>query len=313
MRSLVTLDDLDHEGLTPDEIFDLEGAYVEAIARTPHAEERYGHFHPSANGSCGRKNVYEYTRVPALSNQQIYKLWKTHEKLLTATKVKNDAAGKTDTTPDVARDQDTLDFGHAAHALILERRLGQIKEMLEERGWTVEIEVEKPHDPNTDLLRQHYDLGGTTDALIRVTDPHGDSQEGVLEVKSSKSKLFHKMQAAKKEHLAQANIYALRWGVPNIWVWYFNKDDSDRRVFRSFFDPVLLEETLGRFAEWKRHADAGTLPERDMNMWICARCPWQTPCNPPILNGGANKAAVARARARGGLGRPQLTMIRRKT
>lgn len=315
MRSLITLADLPDTPLHPEELFDLEAAYVDTLAATPHAEERYGHFHPSANNSCGRKNVYEYTRTPALSYAQIYKILSTRDKVLTGAKLSAQQKEERDMTPDVAKDLDTLDFGHSVHHLILERRLAQIETHLVAQGYEVKIEVEKAHDPATDFLRLNFDLGGTSDGLLTITNPAGVTQRGVLEVKSIKDNGFHELARAKPEHLAQANLYALRNDIPGIWIWYFNKNDSDRRVFRHFFDPVLADQTLAKYAAWKAHADAGTLPLRDENWWMCARCPWQHVCKPRILSHGGlspSQAAVARARNRPGFGGTKLTTIRRK-
>lgn len=298
MKHLAKIDDLLH-GAEDESIFDLEAAYIEAVSSVPVDDYRQGVFHPSASDSCARRNVYEYIRTPAMSVADIYGLGRAKKDKTTSGKAASAARGETvSSAPDLTQDSDNLAFGHATHGLV-QSRLLLIKEHFEKKGYTVKIQIEAGHDPKTDMLRLVYDIGGTADAVIEITDPQGNTQRGILEIKSIKDRLFKELDGPKRGHVEQAHIYAWRFDCPVIWIWYFNKDNADRQVFSMPFDPAILDAVLHRFAEQREHARAGTLPERAMSAWMCARCQFRGPCNPPILMASAGRDAVRRARARG--------------
>ncbi len=298
MKHLAKIDDLLH-GAEEEDIFDLESAYIEAVSAVPVDDHRQGVFHPSAADSCARRNVYEYIRTPSMSVAEIYGQGRSKKDKTTAGKAASTARGESvSQAPDLTQDRDNLDFGHATHGLV-QSRLTLIKEHFEAKGFKFKLVIEAGHDPRTDMLRLTYGIGGTADAVIEVTDPQGNTQRGILEIKSIKDRLFKELKGPKRGHVEQAHIYAWRFDCPVIWIWYFNKDNADRQVFGMHFDPAILDNVLHRFVEQRAHAEAGTLPERDMSAWMCARCQFRGPCNPPILMASAGRDAVRRARARG--------------
>lgn len=301
MKHVASLNDLTLD-LVKEDIFDFEGAYMDAVSSIEEGKDREGYFHPSACGSCPRKIVLEYTRTPGLTAAQVYAL--NHQAdLSTAGKAEKQARGQSFAhIPDLVQDRDNLDFGHATHGL-LQSRLLLIKALLESKGYTVEVEVEAKHNPRTDELRKEYGLGGTADAIFVITAPNGATQRCVIEIKSIKDRLFQELEGPKPDHVGQAHIYAYRFDCPIIYIWYFNKNNADRRVYGMFFDPLIFEKTVEVFQKAKVHADAGTLPPypdpRDVSKWICERCTYRSKCNPPVLQAKAGRAAIARARARG--------------
>lgn len=247
MKSAVTL--ADAANLTKADIFDLEGAYVEALAKKPR-DDRQGHFHPSTIGMCGRRNVYEFVRTPAI---------KTIE-------------------PD---DLEIFDMGHAVHGLV-QGKLADLRRILSPKKIGYEFRAEVRYDPKTDVLYRDLMIGGTTDGILEIW---ADTwrQRGILEVKSINTANFAKLRGPKEDHVLQAHIYCYRFDCPMMWIWYFNKDTSRRKVFPVVYQPELFDKALERFETWFLHAANGTLPPREESFYSCPRCEYRDVCKPASL------------------------------
>lgn len=243
--------------LTRDDVFDVESAYVDMIRNRPR-DNRQGHFHPSAVGSCGRRNVYEYIRTPAIPTIE-------------------------------PEDLEVFDMGHAVHAM-LQDKLVELGNHLAKKGLRYSFQAEVPFNPKTDVLYQDLHIGGTTDGILEI---HGDdwSQRGIVEIKSIKSENFKKLRGPKEDHVMQAHIYARRFDCPIIWVWYFNKDTSERKVYTVLFQKEILDKAISKYVRWLEHADEGTLPDREESFYICPRCEYREACKPPSLSKIRSKAA----------------------
>jgi CRISPR/Cas system-associated exonuclease Cas4 (RecB family) len=312
-KNLVSINDVD-ETTTLADVFDLERAYMRTVAALPD-DDRAGHFHPSANADCGRRNVYEYIRSPGLTSTEVF----AHQDRLRlkagsldtkAKQARTDEGGKGNKLiPDAVRERDNLDFGHALHELV-GRRMMQIKAYYEARGFVMNVQLELGHNPAVDWLRKTYGIGGTTDALIELTNRKGIHQRGILETKSSKHDAFLELTGPKPGHLEQAHLYSFRFDAPVGWIWYFDKDDADRKVYRYLFDPGLFEDVVAKFSAWKAHAENGTLPDREEDFYMCPRCQYQVICRPEILNRIGLPSRIAEATKRGGFGtKRSLTVI----
>jgi CRISPR/Cas system-associated exonuclease Cas4 (RecB family) len=68
-----------------------------------------------------------------------------------------------------------------------------------------------------------------------------------------------------------------------MYLWYFNKDTSRRKVYPIVFKQELLDIALQRFEDWLAHAQAGTLPDRQESFWSCPRCEYRDVCKPEVL------------------------------
>ena len=239
----------DTPGLVKADAFDLEGAYIQMLKETTR-DNRQGHFHPSAIGACGRRNVYEYICAPAIAT----------------------------TDPD---DLEVFDMGHAVHGLV-QGKLAKLGVSLATKGVGYSFREEVRFDPQTDVLYQDLHVGGTTDGILEIwTDTW--KQRGILEVKSIKDENFTKLRGPKEDHVMQAHIYAKRFDCPIIWIWYFNKNTSERKVYTVIFQQEIFERAVTKYALWLSHAESGTLPDREESFYICPRCEYREVCKPPSL------------------------------
>jgi CRISPR/Cas system-associated exonuclease Cas4 (RecB family) len=257
--------------LSAADVFDVEEAYVECVSNKPR-DNRQGVFHPSAVGGCARRNVYEYIRTPCIDTIDADSL-------------------------------EIFDIGHAVHDLVQGKLVEMCQYLEEKKGLKASFEAEVPCPPDDPLLID-FGIAGTCDGVLVVSDPGVWTQRMVVEIKSSKDKNFHRLNKPKKDHIEQAHLYAFRFDCPIILIWYYNKDNSQRRVFVETFDQKVLDRVLKRFQAQLRHAEQGTLPERDENWFMCPRCEYRDVCKPPILKqirGKRRKKKISQARKRGGL------------
>jgi len=248
--------------LGKEDAVDLESLYVETLAEEVKSD-RQGVFHPSAIGMCGRRNVYEYIRAPYIKTI----------------------------------DPDSLEvfaMGHAVHDII-QTRLENLTAPAR-HGITYSFRKEVGFDPKTDKLFLNYGIGGTTDGILTFSGP-GWEQRGILEAKSIKDKLFSELTGPKDDHLMQAHLYAYRFDCPFIWVWYYNKNTSERLIYARVFDPEILHAALDRYVGWMGHIKDGTLPDREESWYMCPRCEYRDICKPPTLDAIKGKAA-GRAKAK---------------
>lgn len=249
MKTATTL--ADATNITKADVFDLEQAYVDTVANTKR-DDRTGVFHPSAVGMCARRNVYEYNAAPAIPTIE-------------------------------PEDLEIFDMGHAVHDLVQ----GKLDKLTHPEELHFRFQAEVKPDWNNDQLYIDYGIGGTTDGIMEIWNEIagnvGWMQRGIVEVKSIKTEAFAKLSGPKPDHLEQAHIYAFRFGCPIIWIWYYNKNDSRRRVYTEVFDREVLMRALTKFQEQLKHAEAGTLPPRDESWWMCPRCAYREQCKPSVL------------------------------
>lgn len=269
MISAVTISDAVY--LTEAEIFDLEGAYTLALTTVERDDSRQGYFHPSGVGACRRKQVYEYIRAPFIPTLD----------------------------PDSL---EIFDMGHAIHELV-GRKLSDVGRVLRPKNIGYDLKLEVPFDPRTDRLFTDLGIGGTCDGVIEIwTDDW--RQRAILEAKSINKDNFEKLSAPKTEHLMQAHLYAYRFDCPIIYVWYYCKNNSKRRVYASPFNAKVFDAAIDYFEQLMRHVEAGTLPERDEDYYNCPRCEYRNVCQPSVLvklRKKTDNAAMAQIRAKGRL------------
>ena len=272
MKSAISL--ADAKDLTKDDIFDLEGAYVETVATTKR-DNRQGYFHPSAVGMCGRRNVYEYISAPCLDTIDPKSL-------------------------------EIFDLGHSIHELV-GRKLDDVRRVMDARSMGYEFRREVPYDKTTDKLFTDFGIGGTTDGLLDIwVDSAVNTwrQRSVLEIKSIKEQGFVELRAPKEPHVMQAHLYAFRFNCPIIYIWYYCKNNSERQVFAMPYREEILMAALKKYEGWLGHADAGTLPDREENYFECPRCEYREICQPSVLakiRSKATGAALTSMRSRGRL------------
>jgi CRISPR/Cas system-associated exonuclease Cas4 (RecB family) len=223
-------------------------------------------------GMCARRNVYEYTRTPCLQTID----------------------------PDSL---EIFDLGHAIHELV-QRKLEDVARVLRPKNMGFSISREATYDETTDSLLVDFGIGGTCDGVMEVWADDW-RQRSVLEAKSKNSKQFSRLgKAPPEDHLLQAHIYAYRFNAPIIYIWCYCKDNSQTKVYPEVFDPDVLRVALKRFEEQLRHAEAGTLPEREEDWYACPRCEYRNTCQPAIISqirSQKTSAALSTIRKRGRL------------
>lgn len=250
------------------DIFDLEGAYCDWVKTEPQTHDRSGVFHPSAVGMCARRGVYEFIRTE-----------------------RREATG--------VDDQEIFRIGHAVHHLV-QTILGDLDRILTPQGIEFEFHPEIPYDPATDLLFFDFGIGGTADGLLTLHHRKmGWTQRGIIEIKSIGNDGFEKLRSPKPDHLMQANLYAFRFDAPFLWFWYYNKNNSRRKVYRRAADDKVLEEAIGRFAAQKEHVDNGTLPDREESYYMCPRCEYAWTCQPSTNNRIQHQKKLVTIRSKG--------------
>lgn len=253
MKTAVTLEDA--KGLTEEDIFDLEAAYVDMVS-SKKRDNRQGYFHPSSVGGCGRRNVYEYIRTPFIDTLE-------------------------------PESQEIFDIGHAVHDLV-GKKLADVGKFLQAKNLGYELRLEVPFDPTVDQLFVDFGIGGTCDGQLKIW---ADSwrQRSTLETKSIGDKGFEQLNGPKPDHLEQAHIYAYRFDTPIIYLWYYNKNNSKRKVYRVPYDHDILLGALKKYESWMQHVSAGTLPDRQESWFDCPRCEYRNECQPSVVRNKANR------------------------
>ncbi len=255
MRSAVTIDDAD--SLKEGDIFDLGKAYGTYVAAIPRDSGRQGVYHPSAVGMCGRMNVYEFVcapQVPTIS----------------------------------AEANEIFEMGHHIHDLV-QGRIEGMENHFAGMDISFEFQREVKRGPDDELF-DIFGIGGTCDGQLRLWTPDW-MQRSTLEIKSINTKDFNALTGPHRMHEWQAHLYAYRFDTPIIYYWYFNKNNSKRRVFARPFERERFDEALAFYVKWNAHVEAGTLPEREESWLDCKDCAYRKLCKPSILTSKSRRAA----------------------
>lgn len=280
LTTAVTWNDAKNIKSVDAEVFDLDSAYMDFVTTEP-KDNRQGVFHPSATGGCGRRSVYEFNGAPRSYTNALG--------LLPAAKL--------------TQKQDIFRIGHAVHGFT-QTIMGELARVLGPKNIEFEFEAEKPFDPVTDTLWLDFGIGGTTDGILTVWHTVlGWRQKIVIEIKTCKDEVFEKLTGPKEDHLMQANLYAFRFDCPIIIFWYFNKNNSDRKVFRRLADEKYLEMAINYFDKLGDHVRAGTLPDREESYMMCPECEYSHLCKPEVLTRIQGRASVNKMIKRGGFGK----------
>lgn len=263
----------DAANLTSADAIDIYEIYCTALG-TRTRDDRSGEFHPSAIGYCGKRQVLGFMGVQGVETID-------------------------------ARSFDIFDVGHAVHHLI-QGRLEHpgLHELMHRRGMTFEFVREVRFDPASDELFRELRLGGTTDGLTRIVTT-ASKQRAVIEIKSIGDDGFKKLNGPMESHLQQAHLYAYRFDCPVIYVWYFNKNNSDHVVYPVIFNWKIFDTAVQKLVALNGHIDAGTVPEREESYMECKNCEFRDMCKPAVLAGGGKDrdrkdAALQRAKPLGG-------------
>lgn len=251
--TLRTLDDLD-KPIDLEDVMNLSALYELGIddSNDEHAA-RMGCWHPSSCGYCRRAQVLAYTRTKPTDKQS-------------------------------KRAKAVFEIGHMYHRLVQDR-LEALGPVLEKRGLHYEFQREVGFDPKTDQLFLELHIAGTADGIMRIWNDSFE-QRGLVEIKSQNEK-FHtallSMSTAFPNHLMQAHLYAWRFKLPLIYVFYLNKSSAKREVKTQLFQHEVFDTAVQYFSECNDYVRRGELPPREDNYLECSDCVYRTMCNPPAL------------------------------
>ncbi len=215
--------------------------------------QRWGHLHPSSVDYCMRSQVYAYKKVEP-----------TNKKSKKLTQI--------------------MELGHAIHDIV-QTHLEQLGPVFAAQGIQYEFFRELPYVPEDDDLYRTLELGGTCDGGLRLWTDSWE-QRGIVEIKSINKKGFDEAKLLGRpqiKHLKQAHIYAKRFNVPLIWLWYYCKENSEHQIFPWLFDQAIYEAALDYFLALRSFADANQLPEREESYFECGECVYRDGCAPTVL------------------------------
>lgn len=154
--------------------------------------------------------------------------------------------------------------GHAVHE--------RIQNMLEGMGLNAESEIP--------IVYEEPPIRGHADGVLEW-----EGRKILIEIKSCSSTVFNnrlQWKAPKKEHVAQANIYAYVLGLDYIWVIYECKDTQNTKIFEVKTDVEAAEKQISKWhAEWLCFKD-GELPKRPYKPGspTCSGCDLKNVCLP---------------------------------
>ena len=219
-----------------------------------------GVWHPSAAGHCERAQVLQFINTPPSDEQS------PHMK-------------------------EIFEFGHMVHDIV-QNRLGKLSAAVRKLGGNYEFTKEVPFDKETDQLYLEMGIGGTCDGIVRIWNLEFE-QRSLLEVKSQANSRHTALAkraltsptktAAWHEHLLQSHIYAYRFDLPIIHVFYMNKDNAKRFVHTQPFEQKLFDEAIAYFDKCNDFVARGETPPRKESWLECNECSYRTLCNPEIV------------------------------
>ncbi len=162
--------------------------------------------------------------------------------------------GKIPTTKIEGRNSMLLGLGH-----VIEKELvSRIKRVFEVpfTGLAIEYGVIKTADGASIVL------GGELDLIVNFKG------ELVLCDSKSSADFPFKKDEAKDEHVAQLNLYLHSKfcrdnNINRAWIWMYNKNNSDLKVFEFYYDKQLAEATIARFQKVYSMWERGEVPAQE--------------------------------------------------
>ena len=155
-------------------------------------------------------------------------------------------------------------------------------------GW-LHFQDEVPISPEFGGMAAKWGLHSSCDGVFTFLDPQSHPILRVgLEIKTESGPQFEKLKAPRDYHREQTTLYQAALDVPLMWVFYYNKSNSN--ITTSYapylyqFDPKLWEKLEARFAQAYQLAHAQQLPDRSEGMH-CKWCPFSYTCQPAALKG----------------------------
>lgn len=180
-------------------------------------------------------------------------------------------------------------LGHAVHSM-LQNDWHRIAQKSDGR---ITFEDEVKIHPELGGKAEEWNLMSHCDGVITIwTDPDDDGVREPyvrigLEIKTESGPQYDKLRKPRTDHLEQTCHYMAALDLPLMWVFYYNKSNSDTTkpqdpwLFQ--FDKKLWEDVLElRFARAQHMAENKELPPRSEGM-PCSWCAYSYTCKPKKL------------------------------
>lgn len=207
-----------------------------------------GKFHPSSFGGCARKLSYAW-----LKERPRHRIGNSLRR--------------------------TFSHGHAIHDML--------------QGWMAEVYNGHIDDcwctftselSITDTeLAQKYNIAGSADGLITLTDKTGAKRKVIYEAKSASLSSWTGVGAKPMaKHLLQANVYAACLEAEAVLFDYYNKNTDSHKYFLVPFDPELWQETADTLTEVSSKITVGELMPREYSSFECRTCGYYHTCQPEL-------------------------------
>ena len=150
-----------------------------------------------------------------------------------------------------------------------------------------EVEVGPELGGNAELWDIHSSCDGVITICERTED---DSWAPIIrigmEIKTESGPQFENLKSPRNYHLDQVCIYQATLDLPLMWIFYYNKSNSNITTtyppWLFQYDEDLWEKLEMRFVKAKHLAQIAKLPEREEGMY-CKWCAFSWTCNPKTV------------------------------
>lgn len=206
-----------------------------------------GKFHPSSFGGCSRKLSYAWLRQTP-----------SH-------RIGNSL-------------RRTFDHGHAIHDM-LQRWMSEVYNGELGEYWcsfTAELPITETE------LAQKFNIAGSADGLLTLTDKSGNKRRVIYEAKSASVSSWSGVGSPMAKHIEQANVYAACLDAEAVLFDYYNKNTDKHKYFLEPFDPELWERTSAMLIDVQKHLEVGELMPREYSSFECRSCAYYSTCQPEL-------------------------------
>ena len=149
-----------------------------------------------------------------------------------------------------------FDLGHAIHDKLQSRYSG---------------DPDFTDEANADF--KPLKLYGHTDGVFKAKD-------WLLEIKSIADASFRTLVKPKIEAVWQIHCYMFAFDIPRAQILYVNRNNGLRRNFKVYFTYDIWQEILDVINHTDECVEAGTIPPRESNQYICRTCKFKHVCRP---------------------------------
>jgi CRISPR/Cas system-associated exonuclease Cas4 (RecB family) len=173
-------------------------------------------------------------------------------------------------------------IGHAVHAM-LQNDWHRIAGMTPDLLFEDEVKI----SPKTSEVAKELDITSSCDGIITLLNEGGEAEIRCgLEIKTASPKSFDKLKKPEPDHVEQCMTYMACLDLPLMWVFYYNKGNSNITtpyapwLFK--FDERVWDKIQMRVAKAEGNVSTGALPDREEGMQ-CKWCPYTHTCQPDII------------------------------